>query len=62
MLKKEYRTYLQYRVYLLTKLAQASEDVGSRHDQSGTYQQGQTNALTAALEEHDRSFRAEQPA
>ena len=61
MLKKEYRTYLQYRVYLLTKLEQASEDVG-RHDQSGTYQQGQTNALKAALEEHDRSFRAEQPA
>jgi hypothetical protein len=61
MLKKEYRTYLQYRVYLLSQLAQARNDVVGRHDQS-TYQEGQINALTASLAEHDRSFRAAQPA
>ena len=62
MLKKEYRTYLQYRVYLLAQLAQASGDVAGQNDQICTYQEGQINALTAALEEHDRSFRAAQPA
>jgi hypothetical protein len=63
MLKKEYRTYLQYRVYLLAQLAQANKDVvGSRRDRSYHYQKGQINALAVALEEHDRLFRAGQPA
>jgi hypothetical protein len=62
MLKKEYRTYLQYRVYLLAQLARANKDVaGSRHGQSCHYQEGQINALAVALEEHDRLFRAGQP-
>ena len=62
MLKKEYHTYLQYRVYLLAQLAQANKDVVGRHGQSRNYQAGQINALAVALEEHDRLFRAGQPA
>jgi hypothetical protein len=62
MLKKEYRTYLQYRVYLLAQLAQANKDVGGRQDRSCHYREGQINALAVALEEHDRLFRAGQPA
>jgi hypothetical protein len=62
MLKKEYRTYLQYRVYLLAQLADASNDVVGRHDRNCNYQEGQSSALTDALEEHDRLFRAGQPA
>jgi hypothetical protein len=62
MLKKEYRTYLQYRVYLLAQLAQANKDMVGRHDRNCNYQEGQVDALTIALEEHDRLFRAGQPA
>jgi hypothetical protein len=37
MLKKEYRTYLQYRVYLLAQLAQANKDaVGGPEEASGS--------------------------
>ena len=56
MLKKEYRVYLQYRIYLLDRLAAASNAVVDR------YQQGQINGLELALEEHDRLFRSGQPA
>jgi hypothetical protein len=62
MLKKEYRTYLQYRIYLLSQLAQVSKDVVGRDDQDRIYHEGQIDALTVALEEHDRLFRAAQPA
>jgi hypothetical protein len=62
MLKKEYRTYLRYRVYLLAQLAQANKDVVGGHDRSLNYRDGQINALAIALEEHDRLFRAGQPA
>ena len=62
MLKKEYRTYLQYRIYLLAQLARANKGVMGRHDQSSNYQAGRINALAVALEEHDRLFRAGQPA
>ena len=63
MLTKEYRTYLQYRVYLLAQLAQANEDVvGGREGRSCHFQEGQISALAVALEEHDRLFRAGQPA
>jgi hypothetical protein len=62
MLKKEYRTYLRYRVYLLAQLAQANNDVVGQRDRSCNYQQGQIDALAIALEEHDRLFRAGQPA
>jgi len=62
MLKKEYRTYLQYRVYLLARLAQANKDVVSGHDRNCNYHEGQVDALTLVLEEHDRLFRAGQPA
>ena len=62
MLKKEYRTYIQYRIYLLAQLAQANNGVVGPHDQTCSYQAGQINALAVALEEHDRLFRAGQPA
>jgi hypothetical protein len=55
MLKKEYRTYLTYRVYLLAQLALATKDVVGRRDQTSSYHEGQVNALTIALEEHDRN-------
>jgi hypothetical protein len=55
MLKKEYRTYLQYRVYLLAQLEQANKDVVSRPDRNSNGHEGQVNALTIALEEHDRN-------
>jgi hypothetical protein len=53
MLKTEYRTYLQYRVYLLVQLAQATKGLTDRPDR--TSHNGQVNALTIALEEHDGS-------
>jgi hypothetical protein len=53
MLKKEYRTYLQYRVYLLAQLAQANKDMTGRRDPDCRYRDGQVNALTIALEQHD---------
>ena len=62
MLKKEYRIYLQYRIYLLAQLAQANKSVMGVHDRSRNYKKGQADALTIALEEHDRLFRAGQPA
>jgi hypothetical protein len=62
MLKKEYRTYLRYRVYLLAQLAKANKDVVGQHDLTCNYQEGQINGLAIALEEHDRLFRAGQPA
>jgi len=62
MLKQEYRTYLRYRVYLLAQLAQANKDVVGEHDRSRNYHEGQISAPAIALEEHDRLFRAEQPA
>jgi len=62
MLKKEYRTYIQYRVYLLAQLAQANKDVIGRRDRNSSYHEGQVSAVTIALEEHDRLFRAGQPA
>jgi|tagenome__1003787_1003787.scaffolds.fasta_scaffold10902235_1 hypothetical protein len=62
MLKKEYRTYLQYRIYLLSQLAQVSKDVVGQHEQDRIYHEGQIDGLTVALEEHDRLFRAAQPA
>jgi len=62
MLKKEYRTYLQYRVHLLTQLAHASKDAVGQQVRSSDYHAGQVDALTIALEEHDRLFRAGQPA
>ena len=57
MLKKEYRVYLQYRTYLLGKIAEATSEIVGRR-----YQEGQINALEVALEEHDRLFYAGQPA
>jgi hypothetical protein len=36
--------------------------VAEEHDRNSRYHEGQVNALTIALEEHDRLFRAEQPA
>jgi hypothetical protein len=62
MLKKEYRTYLQYRVYLIAQLAQATKDMVGQQDLTCSYQEGQINALAIALEEHDRLFSAGQPA
>jgi hypothetical protein len=62
MLKKEYRTYLHYRVYLLAQLAHANKDVLGGQDRNCSYHEGQVDALTIALEEHDRLFRAGQPA
>jgi hypothetical protein len=34
MLRKEYRTYLQYRIYLLAQLARANRGVVGPHDQT----------------------------
>ena len=54
MLKKEYRTYLQYRVYLLAQLAQATKALTDRPDRTSNHHlNGQVNALMIALEEHD---------
>jgi hypothetical protein len=55
MLKQEYRTYLQYRVYLLTQLAHTNKHVKGRRDRNSNNQEGQVNALTIALEEHARN-------
>jgi hypothetical protein len=56
MLKQEYRTYLQYRGYLLGQLARASNDVTNRASPCRTHE-GPINTLTVALETHDRSHR-----
>jgi hypothetical protein len=55
MLKTEYRTYLQYRVYLLARLELANKAVVHRPDRNSNGHEGRVNALTIALEEHDRN-------
>jgi hypothetical protein len=55
MLKKEYRVYLEYRSYLLRRLADATKLFEER------YRAGHIHALEVALEEHDRLFRVGQP-